>query len=189
MATIQINVSDEISPMLLRMLEHNKAYMRHVTKSLGYMFQKETKAGVSSGSPGGETFPERLPYKLRKAVGKAGFGWYGKMVRAIGYAYNANSGTVDIGWTSSTAAMYGRIQEFGVTKDVTPNMRKHWAAAGYPLSPFTQELEVPARPVFDPMAAKLEPEIPSYVEKKLESYMTENVEYGKKNRRTYKVYK
>jgi len=185
---IEIDVSDEISPMVQRMLEHNPSYMRHVSKSLGWWFQKNTKTGVKRGAPGGVPFKERIPLRVRKAVGaSAASSWYGRMKNAIGYSYDGK-GTVSIGWTSATAAAYGKIQEYGFERNVTSSMRAHWAAAGYPLSIGKKFLSVPARPIFEPMARELRPQIGSYVENKLQSYIKENVTFGKKNRRIYKVY-
>jgi hypothetical protein len=185
---IEINVADQLSPMLQRMIEHNPAYIRHLGKSLGYLYQKETKQEIATGEPGGYEYPERIPYSMRKALSRsARQNWYGRMAQAIGYAYD--NGSVLIGWTSSTAAYYGRLQEYGFTKDVTDTMRKHFAAAGYPLSADKQVLDTPPRPVFEPVNRVLEPKIVPYVEEKLNAYMNENVDFGvAKERRVYKVY-
>ena len=186
---INIDVQDSISPALLHMLEHNESYLRHVTKSVGWYAQKEIKAGVASGSPNGSTFVERIPFKIRKALSQsAKENWYGSMVRAIGYSYEG--GAVNVGWTSKSAAAYGKIQEYGHERQVTSNMRKYWASKGIYLSRLTTVLNVPARPIFEPMSVKLEKEIPPYVEEKLKSYMQENIDFGVHNvkRRKYKVY-
>lgn len=188
---IEIDVSDEITPFLQRALSHNETYMRHITKSLGYMYQKETKKTIQYGAPNGETYPARVPYKLRKALNdQASRVWYGRLRQAIGYEYLGN-GSVAIGWTSPTASRYGHLQEQGYTRNITPIMRRKWASAGYPLSPNKTELRTPARPVFEPMSKQIRPKIVPYVEDKIIRYMNENIAYGKKKneRRVYKVYK
>lgn len=185
---INLDIADEISPMIERALQHNKAYLRHITKSLGWYIQKEVKAGIKSGAPGGDKFPERIPWKVRHALqGRAARSWYGSMVRAVGYEYR--DGVVNVGWTSRTAAKYGRKQEEGYSVKVTPDIRLKWfKKAHIILNKETKELTDEPRPVFDPMARVLEPRFPKYVEDKVTSYMTENVTYGKKNRRKYRVY-
>ena len=185
---IEINVADEISPAIKRIIDHNPSYLRKLSKSLGWWFSQNTKKEILSGNPGGERYQERLPLDVRRKVGR-GQGakeWYGKMRRAIGYQYR--NGAVVIGWTSNTAAYYGRIQEFGYKRQVTEAIRKRWAAAGYPLSKNKSELVIPKRPVFDPVTAKLESKVAPYAEEKINAYLTENVEFGKKNRRRYVVY-
>ena len=93
-----------------------------------------------------------------------------------------------IGWTSRTAATYGRKQEEGYETPVTSAVRKRYREAGFKLSKNTKYLETPARPVFEPMAGVLQPQIAPYVQMKLYDYAEENVTYSKKARRKYKVY-
>lgn len=184
---VEIIVSDEIGPMLERTLAHNKDYQRKMLKSFGYVTQKKIKEEVVKGAPGGEQFKERIPYKVRKAVGgSAAKKWYGKMRKAIGYAYRDNG--VDIGWTSRTAAKYGEIQEHGKTYNVTESVRNRWEAAGYPLSGSTTELHVPQRPIFEPMASVVQEDIKPFAEQKMREYMEENVIFAKRSRRKYRVY-
>lgn len=188
---IEIDVSDEINPAIQQALNSKSSFLRKITKSLGYMFQKETKKGVKSGAPNGERYPKRVPYKLRKALDEhAQEGWYGALQRAIGYEYLGN-GSVAIGWTSATASRYGHLQEQGYSRNITSLMRKKWASAGYPLAFNKKVLKTPARPVFEPMSQKIKPMIVPYLEEKVSRYIEGNVEWGKKKneRRVYKVYK
>jgi hypothetical protein len=184
----EIDVTDEIEPLLGRMSTHNKRALASAAKSLGYFMQDEIKKGIDSGSPGGATFTERIPYEIRKALqdGSAAKKWYGKMKNAIGYQYK--DGTLSIGWTSRTSAMYGRKQEFGYRTPVTDAIRARYARAKVTLSPNTKYLDLPKRNVFDPMSEELQPKIAPYVQGKLNHYQTENVEFSKKSRRKYKVY-
>lgn len=188
---IEINVSDEINPAIKRLLNHSKGYLKHVTKSLGYMYQDETKKAVGRGAPNGETYPKRIDYKIRKALSpSAREEWYGLLRQAIGYEYLGH-GSVAIGWTSPTATKYGHLQERGFSRNITSAVRRKWASVGYPLPASKTQFNIPARPVFTPMARQIRPQIVPYVEDKVLRYMNENVEYGKKKneRRVYKVYK
>lgn len=193
---IEIDMRDALTPTIKRALQHNAKWLRWVSKSVGYYVQKETKKGIESGSPGGADFDERLPVKARKALSRtAKRQWYGSLRKAVGYEY-AN-GSVRIGWTSRTAARYGELQEEGYRREVTNKVRTKWAEAVersngelINLSPKKEEIKVPERPVFDPMAGELKPLLPGYVQKKVNSYMQENVDFGanKPVRRKYKVY-
>lgn len=187
-AIFEIDVTDEIQPFLQRMAAQNKKSLKSAAKSLGWFLQKEIKEGVRSGSPGGETFTERRPFEVRKALGggSAAKNWYGRMIRAIGYQYD--EGILRVGWTSKTSAMYGRKQEFGYKTLVTDAIRKKFGEAGYPLRPSTRFITLPERNVFDPMSEELQPQIAPYVQEKLNNYVTQDVAFAKKARRKYKVY-
>ena len=186
MELLEIDVTDEIAPLLERMTAHNRGFLKSAAKSLGYFMQKEIKQEVKTGAPGGANFVERRPHKFRAALqgGSAAKQWYGKMLRAIGYQYA--DGVVRIGWTSRTAATYGRKQEEGFETPVTSAVRER--KAGFSIGKNTKYLITPARPVFEPMAGVLEPQIAPYVQMKLYDYAEENVTYSKKARRKYKVY-
>lgn len=185
---VEIDVTDEIEPLLELMSKQNKRAMASAARSLGYFLQAEIKEGIKKGSPGGATFTERIPYEIRKALqgGEAARTWYGKMRNAIGYQYK--DGVLSIGWVSRTSAMYGRKQEFGYRTPVTDVIRKRYAEAKVKLSPNTKYLELPKRNVFDPMAHELQPKISPYVQDKLDHYQAGNVKFSKKARRKYKVY-
>ena len=181
-----IDVTDEIQPLLERMAGNSRKNISAAAKSLGWFMQKEIKKGVRSGSPGGATFQERRPYGVRAALGNAARTWYGRMRNAIGYQYY--DGILRIGWTSKTASMYGKKQEFGNVTKVTDEIRRKFARAGYPLRKDTTEIILPERPVFDPMAGELYPQVAPYVQQKINEYASGDVAFSKKARRKYKVY-
>lgn len=189
---IQIDISDSITPTFKELLRENKRWAGRVGKSLGYFVSTEVKKGAQSGSPGGESFEPRIPYTARRAISNASKSWYGRMRQAIGYTYS--NGSVYIGWTSPTSAKYGRMQEYGFERRVTPALRSHWAKAVaksrgslHMLSGDTTEIDVPARPLFDPMYKELQPKLAPYVEDKLKSYVADAFHYGSIHtaRRTY----
>ena len=164
---IEINVSDEIKPLLERLGKRSKRSIKSASKSLGWFIQSEIKEGIRSGHPGGEQFKERIPLEVRQKLGKgsAASEWYGQMVNAIGYQYN--EGILRIGWASKTSSVYGNKQEFGYRTKVTDAIRKHYAEAGVPLNKEKQYLELPDRPFFEPMADELRPKVAPYIQTKL----------------------
>ena len=193
---IEIDLKDTITPAIQKALETNAKWLRWVSKSVGWYTQKRIKEEVASGSPGGESYEERLPRSARKAlVTTAPKMWYGKLRNAIGYEYD--NGVVKIGWTSRTSSIEGRKQEEGFQRNVTPSLRAYWAQAAKAsggklinLGAEKQEIDVPARPVFEPVQSKIESELGPYVEEKVQKYITENEDYGKNKpvKRKYKVY-
>ncbi|WP_276691260.1 hypothetical protein [Acidaminococcus massiliensis] len=193
---VEIDLKDQISPAIQKALKTNEKWLRWASKSVGWYAQKRIKEEVATGSPGGESYEERLPRGARKALSTtAPKMWYGKLRNAIGYEYD--NGVVRIGWTSRTSSIEGKKQEEGFIRNVTPTLRAWWAKAAQDskgklinLSSGKDEIEVPARPVFEPVQKKLEAEIGPYVEQKVEKYIKENEDYGKKNvvKRKYKVY-
>lgn len=187
----EISIADEITPFVQRAIAHNKAYERHVLKALGYEVQKRTKKEISTGNPFGlGEYQERLPQDVRDKLAKTGSAakrWYGKMKNAIGYAYK--DGRVDVGWTSSTAAQYGRMQEYGYKIETNEHIRAYWHKHGVPLSAKKKYLIIPKRPVFDPAFDALSPQFGEFVEKRVRDYLDENIQLAKKSRRVYKVYR
>ena len=218
MDLIEIYVADELSPAIKRMLEHNKVYLRHVTKSLAWHIQKEIKQNVKKGALLGSSegwskqWFTKGNIEPRKELqgGRASQYLYGQMLRAIGYQYVPDSMSAIIGWTSKTSAMCGRLNEEGGEQQVTSAIRKKYYEAYqrevkkygakavmrhddkkyiYPLRKDKTTLNVPARPIFSPMFQELQDDFAPYIEKKIDEYMKENVEFGKKNKRVYKVYR
>lgn len=218
MDMIEIGVSDELSPTVQHALERNKKFVSSVSKSIGFHVQKYIKQAVRSGELASESagwqrkwFTEGArPPRRELQGGNASTFLYGQMARAIGYAYNQDASAVDIGWTSRTSAMYGRYNEEGGAQPVTKSIRDRWFAVYkaeiakygkealashdfskflYPLSAKKTELETPSRPIFLPTMQKVEPKLPAFIDKKVEDYMNGNVEFGKKNRRKYRIYR
>ena len=187
MSIAEIDVTDEISPMLLRFMERNPRYIRALGKSVGWWYSKQIKTEIGEGHAGSVEYPERWSLELRRKLDpKAPRKWYGKMRSAIGYEYD--NGVVKIGWTSATASRYGDLQESGYSKAVTDRMRKYFRSVGINLSNSISNLNIPSRPIYTPMAQEMFPKVAPYIENKLSDYMQGNVAFGKRNRRKYKVY-
>lgn len=188
---ISINVMDEISPTVAAMVRGKEKYLRHVAKAIGYWISTETKADIKKGEPGGMAWKKRTPWKkVRKPIAKvkdasAPTSWYGKMKKAIGYSYEDYG--VNIGWLSKTAAFYGDIQEAGQTRQVTESVRGLYREAGVSLGANKRNIKLPARPIYKPMSIEMFPKLPEFTEEKLISYVNEKVDFGKRNRRKYRV--
>lgn len=190
---IDIDITDEISPFCKFIASAHPEWLRKAAKSLGYEILKATKKGVRSGHPGGEQFEKRLPLKIRKKLGY-GKAWYGKLVgskreepSAIGYEYK--DGILRIGWTSRSAEKIGSLLEKGGAKPVSRFIRRLFCASGVPLKWATTQLNVPGRPIYEPMMKELRPAMAPIIEKKFNDYMKNGTNFAKANarQRHYKV--
>jgi hypothetical protein len=167
-----ITVEDQASPWLKWAMHQFPDYQRQALKSAGWYGQKEIKAGIRSGAPGGHKYKERMPAKKRAKLERrksSRFPWFGKLVQAIGYQYLDAQGTVVIGWLSPSAVRLGQIHEGGTNRVVTPETRRRYFAAGIGIS--KKIIQVPKRPTIEPMAAELAPKWAPYIEGKIRSYI------------------
>lgn len=185
----QINVMDEVTPFFRNVLKNNPTYIRKVSKSVGFWMRQEIKSGVSAGAPGGDSFKKRSPYgKVRsKFDPHAPTAWYGKLRYAVGYEYD--NGRVLIGWLSRSAAILGDYLGKGDRVPVTDKTRQRYQAAGVKLRNDTNQIVLPARPIFEPSAVDFYRRTPAYVESKLAEYIAGDVVFSKSSRRDYKVHR
>ena len=186
---IEISVKDQVTPMINRYLAQNPKFMRALTKSLGWYVSGRIKRLINTKKfQTVANWRERIPLDVRRKLNpQEPKEWYGQMRRAIGYQYADNA--VNIGWTSLTSAIYGRIQEFGITRTITPNIRRYFGEHGVHLKWNTNQLKVPARPLFNPVMPLIEPGIEEHVEKQVRKYILEGVPENSKPTRKYEVYK
>lgn len=183
---LEIDVTDQLTPAIQQAIEKNASYQKRLTNSIGWWYQNQVKKVYWEDTT--TEWEERIPYNIRKALNEnAPRKWYGKMKQAIGYA--KFQGFVDVGWTSSTSAKYGRMQEGGYERAVTGEVRKKWIKAGHPLKKSTTELEIPARPIFEPMESNIRKDLPPFIETKVKEYIAGIEHKSARNRREYKVYK
>ena len=177
---IEINIQNGISQYLQSLMRNSPDFVRGCSKSMGYFVQREIKKSLRKGSSDFKAaWPKRIPWKVRKDLSaSAPQRWYGRLVNAIGYQYTSG-GLVKIGWTSASSAQYGRIQEEGIVRTVTPWMRKKWGKAGHPLKGDTTQLRVPARPFYEPIMNKLEPKLPEYVAAKAQEFLNNGGSFKK----------
>ena len=188
-------INNEASPFF-DWLATDDTWKRRAMKSLGFMMQKEIKAGIKSGAPGGKKYKKLMPdnYRTVLDIGVRGIGqeqqhdFMGNIAKAVGYQYKDD--ILNVGWLSPSAVRFGSIQELGDIKIVTQKMRDYFFMVGVPLSPSTTVLHIPARPTYEPMKKVLEPKMSPYLEQKILEYMSGNMETTKesKRRRKYVVY-
>lgn len=111
----------------------------------------------------------------------------GKMYRAVGYQYDAKSGSVKVGWLSNSAKRLGEKIEQGYTKEITEPMRKLLFAHGFQIAKGKTAFQIKPRHTFEPMRIVLTPKIVPYLEDKIGEYaLGKKVASGSSSRR-YKV--
>lgn len=189
----EIKIIDNATPWLKGMAAGAPEWKRKALKSAGWMMQKEIKAGIRSGAPGGRRYTKGLPADKRKMLekmlgnkGKSKYPMMGRLVNAVGYQYK--DGRVVVGWLSASAVNIGTKQELGLIRQVTDNMRYAFWAAGIPISRDRSTIAIPARPTFAPMRTVLEPKVMPWVEAKIIEYANSGAPISKGGGSRYKVY-
>lgn len=168
---IKLDVRDAISPKIENWLRDNPKYIRSLTKSIGWFVQKEIKR-LSNDTAVTSGWRERMPLKLRrKLADRAPKQWLGKLKKAIGYSYQQSDGSVVIGWTSRTSAMYGKWQEEGAEKPVTDAVRRRFAAREVPLGAGKKTLKLPQRPLYSPAMRIINPKLKAFVDEKVSKWI------------------
>lgn len=184
---LRIAVDDGASPWLKWARDEFPALTARALKSVGWMMQREIKAGIKSGSPGGSTFAGFMDRGKRRKLGKSVSRIpFGKLQRAIGYQYRENEGAVYVGWLSASAADLGHKLQAGSKRKVTDRMRRFFFLKGLPVAKGAT-IDIPPRPVIDPMFKTLEPKIPGYIEGKLWEYLQGGGNY-QRSARKYRVF-
>ena len=184
---LRVAVDDGASPWLKWARDEFPALTARALKSVGWMMSREIKAGIKAGAPGGKTFPEFMSRGRRRRLGKKVSNTpFGKLVNAIGYHYREADGAVYVGWLSASAASISHKLQGGRKIPVTDKMRRFFFAAGLPVAE-NATIDLPPRPVIDPMFRALEPKIPGYIEAKLWEYL-QGGKGSERSKRKYRVY-
>lgn len=182
---ITVSIKDAITPLVQRYLENNPRMIRSLSKSIGWFVQKNVKE-LSQSSAVTSKWRKRVPLDIRRKLdAKAPKNWLGQLRRAIAYSYNNQRSAVEIGWSSATSAMEGRVQEFGATRIVTSRLREFFSSRGVRLGERKKTIRVPARPLFEPSMEIIQPKIGDFVGYRVGKYMknggfTKNVGKGRK---------
>lgn len=195
---ITMQVSDSVSPLMQRIIREKPKWLGSSLKSAGYWSQKQIKAGIRSGAPGGVPYARLMPVWMRRRL-EAAWGHQprnsykpmGKLVNAVGYdKTRADSGIVTVGWLSQSAVTVGTKQEKGFFTKVTDAMRGAFIMAGIYLPQTKTEIAVPARQTYGPMRPIVQRGAVQQVESKLQQYLKGTVERSTaKSDRVYRVYK
>ena len=194
---MEIQIEDGATPFLDKVIAEKPKWLGSALKSAGFWAQKEIKAGIRSGAPGGHAYEPLMPIYLRKKLeaalhgsNRSNYKAMGKLVNAVGYDKSrADSGVVTVGWLSQSAVIVGSKQELGFFNRVTEHMRRAFSAAGMPLPASQDKIQVIARPTYGPMQKVLQVGAPEKVRKKLEAYLTgAQQRTAASSSRVYKVY-
>lgn len=196
---IDLEFKDEASPFLEMLVKNNPKWQIDALKSAAWLTSRVIKREMKTKAPGGKQWaPMSLTGKKRRALeiitgGKVAsrYTLYGRLVQAIGYEGRlaAIEGAVPVGWLSWQSQQLGEKLQEGFTTDVTPKVRKLYAAAGLKISKHKVALVTPARPVLDPMKNKLAYVATKQFEKKILSYMMGNTTRSKASSKArYVVY-
>lgn len=209
-------IKDNATPYLIYMMAAAPANFRKAMKSLGWYMQKEIKAGIRSKNPGGEHWADFIDPRIRAQLEgktkrnmvrilKKDENWkrkyaqdesgksvtykpYGKLQRAIGYAYSREEGKLEVGYLSKSALRLGTMMENGVSKPVTAGVRKMYFAHAVPIGPHKEIIKIPPRPLMQPMRKILMPQMVPYLEKKLIEYWLKGTDFVSSSRK-YKVWR
>lgn len=197
---LDIVIFDTATPYLKAMVESKPQWLRKAMKSAGWWMQKEIKAGIRSGAPGGVRYARFMPPGIRSKIervfgnsGKKNYVPLGKLSNAVGYQYNPAESSVSVGWLSKSAVKLGDKIEAGITRNITQKMRNYFFMAGVPLSS-KAAMVIPARKTYEPMRNMLEPKVSSYLEDKIFNYMALAADgispesSGKTSKRRYRVF-
>lgn len=197
MSNSPITITDTATPYLEFIAKTKPDWTRKAMKSVGWMMQKEIKAGIKSGSPGGHKYANFMPPTMRAQFEAAfgakvrraylGYTPLGKMFRAVGYQYDARSQSVKVGWLSSSAKRLGEQIERGYTKQITEPMRRTLFAGGFQLAKGKTSFRIKPRKTFGPMKTSLQPKLVPYLEAKIGEYALGKSTQFASSRRAYKV--
>jgi hypothetical protein len=185
-------ILDSASEVLAYYAAEYPNLIRKVMKSAGWMMQKQIKAGILSGAPGGSKYPAILPQPFRARLDelqgsavKTDTKIMGKLVQAVGYQYA--DGVLCVGWLSETAVRYGEMEEEGAVKPFDTQARQRFLEAGLTPRMDKSEIVIPKRSTYSRMFLILQGQIAPYIEEKMDEYLTKGVPDPVKNPRKYVV--
>ena len=189
---MQVDVVDNAGPWLQWVLDTHAEWQRKAVKSTAWYAQQEIKKGIKSGAPGGRKYAEIMDpnrshdimaarkigaVKARKlskrgarhAARRGRRGALGRLASAVRYEYN--NGSVPIGWLAEWAVRMGTRAEMGAREAVTQKMRGLFSGGAEGIKKSTTQINIPARPTFDPMFIFLAPKLGPYFVGKVEEYL------------------
>lgn len=193
----KIQYSDGVTPLMQQIIDDKPKWFQSALKSTGYWAQKEIKAGIRSGAPGGQKYARLMPAFLRRRLEEA-FGHdtrrnykpLGKLVNAVGYdKTKVDRGVVIVGWLSMAAVYIGSKLEKGFFTLVTERLRMIYNMAGIKMLGSTTQITVVARPTYEPMRPIIQAGAPKQMELKMGGYLQGVQERSAaRSKRAYIVY-
>jgi hypothetical protein len=189
---LTVDVLDEADPILAYLAAEYPNLISKAAKSTGYMMQKQIKAGILSGAPGGVPYAPLIPPPFRPRLDeltsghtKPDYKLLGALAQATGYQYK--DGVLLVGWLSDSAVKIGVMEEEGAVKPFNTQMRQQFLEAGLHPSKNKTEVVIPKRATYAPMFRILAPQITPYIAEKLDEYETKGLPDVTKNKRKYSV--
>jgi hypothetical protein len=131
--------------------------LRDVGHGVGTLLVDEIHAGLKSQAPGGQAFDPLNPYTVwQKGSNLALTG--GDMEKSLHYEIRTGGLEVWVG-VGAEHAMVAKIQQRGITIDVTEKMRAYLAANGLHLRVSTTAIVIPPRPFIGPAIRAARPAV------------------------------
>jgi len=179
---VGIKIIDLATPFMKFLARSFPRYFDRALKSAGWWLQKEIKAGIRSGAPGGVPYATYSGLMSRRRSGRLYRGFpkvpMGRLSRAVGYQFLPNKREVVVGWLSKSAVRLGTKHEEGFQREVTPKMRKYFESYGFPIGASKTHITLPRRRTYGPIYREKGPEVPKYIEGKIWQYIKEAKEKG-----------
>jgi len=194
---LEIQYDDPLTPFLQRVISEKPQWIASALKSAGFWSQKQIKAGIKSGAPGGRPYTTLMPAHMRRRLEMAfgndarrSYKPMGKLANAVGYdKTKANQGIVTVGWLSQSAVRIGTKQEKGFFTQVTDKLRGAFMLAGIYFPQNKTQIAVPARQTYEPMKPVIARGAPKQVELKLINYLQGATKRSQAtSKRVYRVY-
>lgn len=161
-------------------------------KSAGHMIAKTAKKQMRAGMPGGRAVADRMPDEFRTILegGTPGtkYPMFGRMVQAFRYHYDEESKTAVVGWLpkamggSTSGQILGQKLQEGQNLHITPKMRRMFFRRGFFLRKGKTTIDLPARPVVDPVWEWVRPKLMPHIDAKIRQYLAGELDDGKANR-------
>lgn len=192
----EIAVFDEATNFLNNLARKYPVFWQRSLKSLGWMVQKEIKAGIQSGAPGGQAYEKKLPVHKRQILDKIfhnqvqqRYPLFGKLRKAVGYDKSrVAQGQITVGWLSNSAVYFGSKMEKGTFYTITRKMRAAFRYGGLKVN--KEEIVIPKRETFRPMKRILEPKAVPYLAEKMAAFINDpSLRGSASSNRRYRVYK
>lgn len=192
----EIAVFDDVTGYLQGLAKNFPVFWQRSLKSLGWMMQKEIKAGIQSGAPGGQSYDKKMPVAKRQLLDtifrnqvQQRYPLFGKLRTAVGYDKSkVNQGYVTVGWLSRSAVYFGSKMEKGDFYFVSRKMRAAFRIGGLKIK--KDEIVIPKRETFGPMRRVLAPKVAPYLTDKMAAFINDPKLRGEaSSRRRYRVYK
>lgn len=198
MLEIKMDIDDRVTALLNAFPQFAKRAEASALKSAGHKLYGSMRRFIESG---GEGWPAIGPFT--RATRKSEGGPLHFLGRFIRYRFSRRGGTAQLvmGVLSTPAARRAKLREAaaarglktevltplvmfrkaeeGRTYRVTRRMRRAMAALGMPIREETKKLEVPKRPIFEPVWRREKERIPSFL---LERYMNAMYRYATEGR-------